>query len=88
MRKWKSILDESRIVSPNEKLVIDGKLFRPGDIISHYKFGIGQIDSIDLKTYSIPMITFIPNNMNDKIYRATSEFKQLTGEQLRQLHNR
>jgi hypothetical protein len=91
MKRYKEISKSKnsllgRVIQPNEKTIIEGKLVRPGDFVFHYKFGMGQITKIDLKTYSIPFIVFLPNKLNDEIFRSVDEFKQLTSNQLRQLH--
>jgi disulfide oxidoreductase YuzD len=86
-----SLQEGTRIISPDEKTIVDSKWVRPGDYLSHYKFGIGQILAIDLKSFSVPMVTFLPNNETDEknaVYRSAHEFKQLSGPELRSLHNR
>lgn len=87
----KRLNEEVRIISPNEKTMIDNKWVRPGDYLSHYKFGVGQVMAIDLKSYSMPFITFLPitsKNEKDAAYRSAHEFKQLSGSELRNLHQK
>jgi hypothetical protein len=66
---------EVRIIQPNEKAKDeDGRLIRPGDIVTHPRFGKGQIYSIDTKTYSIPMVTV--EFGKDKIVRPSNELRK------------
>lgn len=73
-------LKEVRIISPKEKTKdMDGRTIRPGDYVTHYKFGKGQIESVDLKTYSIPFIVveiMSGKFKNEKIARAANEFRK------------
>ena len=68
-------LGEVRIIQPNEKAKdMDGRLIRPGDIVTHSRFGKGQIEGIDTKTYSIPMVSVKIGK--DVIARAASEWRK------------
>jgi len=71
---------EGRIVSPDEKTQdINGRTIRPGDIVTHPKFGKCQIVKVDLKTYSIPFVRVevLQGKLKGKeIYRAANEFKK------------
>ena len=68
-------LGEVRIIQPNEKAKDeDGRTIRPGDIVTHPRFGKGQIQGIDTKTYSIPMVTV--EFGKDKIVRPSNELRK------------
>jgi hypothetical protein len=84
MKRYISKLDE-RIVNPKEKIEIKRKIYRPGDLIYHYKFGVGQIESIDFKTYSIPFINFFSFDLDEVIYRDASEFEEIPSRVRRML---
>ena len=72
--------DVGRIIFPKEKTKdLDGRIIRPGDIVKHYKFGEGQIKSVDLKTYSVPFVKveiFDGKFKGEEIYRAANEFQK------------
>jgi hypothetical protein len=73
--KFEDYLTEVRIVNPKEKAKDeDGRIIRPGDIVTHPKFGKGQIEMIDIKTYSIPMVVVMFNK--DKIVRPAIELRK------------
>ena len=67
---------DSRIINPDEKATdIHGRTIRPGDIVTHPKFGRGQIVRVDLKTYSLPFV-IVDLDSGDEIYRQASEFEK------------
>jgi len=45
-----------RIKAPEETIDRDGRLIRPGDMLTHPTFGLVQLNSVDLTSYSIPMV--------------------------------
>jgi hypothetical protein len=53
---------------------MDGRPIRPGDIVTHPRFGKGQIEGIDTKTYSIPMVSVKIGK--DIIARTASEWRK------------
>jgi hypothetical protein len=73
--KKKIKLNEVRIIKPGEIAKdMDGRPIRPGDIVTHSRFGKGQIEGIDTKTYSIPMVSVSIGK--DVIARTASEWKK------------
>lgn len=68
-------LGEVRIIQPGEIAKdMDGRPIRPGDIVTHPRFGKGQIKGIDTKTYSIPMVSVEIGK--DVIARTASEWRK------------
>ena len=55
---------------------MDGRPIRPGDIVTHSRFGKGQIEGIDTKTYSIPMVSVKIGK--DIIARTALEWRKMS----------
>jgi hypothetical protein len=76
--KRASFSEKVRIVKPGEIAKdSDGRPIRPGDIVTHPKFGKGQIEMIDTKTYSFPMVSVELHSgkfKGEKIARAANEW--------------
>jgi hypothetical protein len=47
----------ARIIKPSEKTIDkDGRTIRPGDILTHPRYGLTQLDRVDRTTFSIDMV--------------------------------
>ncbi|HNX82627.1 MAG TPA: hypothetical protein PKL77_10845, partial [Candidatus Omnitrophota bacterium] len=60
-----------------EALDKNGKPLKIGDTASHYKFGKGKIVSVDTKSYSVPHVSFVPEEgafKGEKIFKLSAEF--------------
>ena len=71
----------TRIIKPTEKTSDKyGRTIRPGDILTHPRFGRVQLDRVDNTTYSIDMV--VVNIINERSFkgrvtRSAVEFTKL-----------
>ena len=71
------VMRDARIINPDEKTTdMHGRTIRPGDIVTHPRFGEGQIVRIDLKTYSLAFLV-VDLVSGDDIFSQDSEHQKV-----------